>query len=114
PARPHRPVRVAVLARRAGMSRRNFDRRFREITGTAALTWLTHQRVLRAQQLLETTRLPVGEVGPRGGVALDPAAPARASGPPVRVLLVRRPALALQAGHRDRPGRLPGHVRPPS
>lgn len=29
---------VELLARQAGMSRRNFDRRFREITGTAALT----------------------------------------------------------------------------
>jgi transcriptional regulator GlxA family with amidase domain len=37
----------------------------------------------------------------------------RGGGPPVRVLLGRRPAPALQAGHRDRPGRLPGHVRPP-
>ena len=39
---------VQTLARRAQMSRRTFDRRFREITGTAPLTWLTHQRVLRA------------------------------------------------------------------
>src|SRR5215470_5431746 len=62
-----RPLPVALLARQAGMSRRNFDRRFREITGTAALTWLTHQRVLRAQQLLEATRLPVEEVARRCG-----------------------------------------------
>jgi len=58
---------VDVLARRAGMSRRNFDRRFREITGTAPATWLTHQRVLRAQQLLESTRLSVDEVARRCG-----------------------------------------------
>ena len=58
---------VETLARRAQMSRRNFDRRFREITGTAPLTWLTHQRVLRAQQLLESTRLPVEEVARRCG-----------------------------------------------
>ena len=62
-----RPLPVARLARRAGMSRRNFDRRFREITGAAPLTWLTHQRVLRAQQLLESTRLPVEEVARRCG-----------------------------------------------
>jgi len=62
-----RPLPVALLARQAGMSRRNFDRRFREITGSAALTWLTHQRVLRAQQLLEATRLPVEEVARRCG-----------------------------------------------
>jgi transcriptional regulator GlxA family with amidase domain len=53
---------VGLLARRARMSRRNFDRRFREITGTAPATWLNHQRVLSAQQLLESTRLPVEEI----------------------------------------------------
>jgi transcriptional regulator GlxA family with amidase domain len=58
---------VECLARRAQMSRRNFDRRFREITGTAPATWLTHQRVLRAQQLLESTRLPVEEVARQCG-----------------------------------------------
>jgi transcriptional regulator GlxA family with amidase domain len=88
-----RPLPVAVPpASRDG--RRNFDRRFREITGTAALTWLTHQRVLRAQQLLEN----------------HPAAGQR--WPPVR-FSSSAAAPALQAGHRDRPGRLPGHVRPP-
>jgi transcriptional regulator GlxA family with amidase domain len=61
------PMPVARLARQARMSRRNFDRRFREITGAAPLTWLTHQRVLRAQQLLESTRLPVEEVARRCG-----------------------------------------------
>jgi transcriptional regulator GlxA family with amidase domain len=58
---------VGRLARRAQMSRRSFDRRFREITGTAPATWLIHQRVLRAQQLLESTRLPVEEVARRCG-----------------------------------------------
>lgn len=60
-------LRVDALARRVQMSRRNFDRRFREITGTAPATWLTHQRVLRAQQLLESTRLPVEEVARQCG-----------------------------------------------
>lgn len=62
-----RDLPVDQLARRARMSRRNFDRRFREITGTAPATWLTHQRVLRAQQLLESTRLPVDEVARQCG-----------------------------------------------
>jgi transcriptional regulator GlxA family with amidase domain len=53
---------IDVLARRARMSRRSFDRRFRELTGTAPATWLTQQRVLRAQRLLESTRLSVEEV----------------------------------------------------
>jgi transcriptional regulator GlxA family with amidase domain len=34
------------------MSRRNYDRRFREIAGTAPATWLIHQRVVRAQLLV--------------------------------------------------------------
>jgi transcriptional regulator GlxA family with amidase domain len=58
---------VERLARRAHMSRRTFDRRFREITGTAPAAWLIHQRVLRAQQLLESTRLPVEQVARQCG-----------------------------------------------
>ena len=61
------PLPVERLARRAQMSRRSFDRRFREVTGAAPATWLIHQRVLRAQQLLESTRLPVEEVARRCG-----------------------------------------------
>ena len=58
---------VESLARRAQVSRRTFDRRFREITGTAPAAWLIHQRVLRAQQLLESTRLPVEQVARQCG-----------------------------------------------
>jgi transcriptional regulator GlxA family with amidase domain len=53
---------VGELAARAHMSRRNYDRRFREITGSAPATWLTHQRVIRAQRLLETTQVPIDEI----------------------------------------------------
>ncbi|MFC5749910.1 GlxA family transcriptional regulator [Actinomadura rugatobispora] len=53
---------VSLLAERAHMSRRNYDRRFREITGAAPGRWLTHQRVIRAQQLLELSDLPVDEI----------------------------------------------------
>jgi transcriptional regulator GlxA family with amidase domain len=67
---------VDALARRANMSRRNFDRRFREITGATPANWLTHQRVIRAQQLLESTELPVDVVarqcGFSSGAALRP------------------------------------------
>ncbi|XNL81020.1 helix-turn-helix domain-containing protein [Actinomadura madurae] len=58
---------VSALARRAHMSRRNYDRRFREITGCAPAQWLAHQRVIRAQQLLETSDLPVDQVARRCG-----------------------------------------------
>jgi transcriptional regulator GlxA family with amidase domain len=62
-----RDLPVESLARRAQVSRRTFDRRFREITGTAPAAWLIHQRVLRAQQLLESTRLPVEQVARQCG-----------------------------------------------
>ena len=46
---------VADLARRALLSPRTFARRFRAETGTTPHRWLTVQRVLRAQRVLETT-----------------------------------------------------------
>ena len=46
---------VETLARRARMSPRTFARRFRAETGTTPLHWLTGQRVLLAQRLLEET-----------------------------------------------------------
>jgi transcriptional regulator GlxA family with amidase domain len=58
----HNPCRVDDLAARAHLSRRSFDRDFRKLTGTSPLTWLNHQRVLRAQQLLENSALSVDAV----------------------------------------------------
>jgi len=56
-----------VLADMAKMSRRTFTRRFREATGSTVSKWLNAQRVVRAQELLETTDLPIecvaGEAG---------------------------------------------------
>lgn len=46
---------VDVLARRALMSPRTFARKFRAETGTTPAAWLNRQRILRAQQLLEST-----------------------------------------------------------
>ena len=64
------------LAAHAHLSRRTFDRRFRQQTGGSPLQWLLHQRVLRAQHLLETTDLDVDAVARRSGfsdaVALRP------------------------------------------
>jgi AraC family transcriptional activator FtrA len=53
---------VERLARRAAMSPRTFARRFAEETGTTPHRWLVHQRVLAAQQRLETTRESVERV----------------------------------------------------
>lgn len=67
---------VDALAARAHMSRRTFDRRFRGVVGDSPLQWLLHQRVLRAQRLLESTDLPVDavarSVGFTDAVALRP------------------------------------------
>ena len=58
---------VAGLARRAHLSERTFARRFRDGTGTTPHHWLTWQRVLLAQRLLETTELDVDQVARRCG-----------------------------------------------
>jgi AraC family transcriptional regulator, transcriptional activator FtrA len=61
------PVSVEELARMAAMSPRTLARRFRELTGTTPLRWLTHLRLQRAQELLTTTDLPVDVVADRAG-----------------------------------------------
>jgi AraC family transcriptional activator FtrA len=61
------PLTVRRLARLAAMSPRTFARRFVEATGTTPLRWLTHQRILRAQDLLQATTLPVDVIASRVG-----------------------------------------------
>ncbi|MER5939227.1 helix-turn-helix domain-containing protein [Streptomyces sp. NPDC001928] len=63
----HEQFDVETLAARAYMSRRTFDRRFRELTGSAPLQWLTTQRVLQAQRLLEVSEYSVEEIAERCG-----------------------------------------------
>src|SRR3954470_18672577 len=58
---------VADLARRANMSERSFARRFVAETGTTPHKWLTRQRVLLAQRLLEDTDLAVDDIAERCG-----------------------------------------------
>jgi AraC family transcriptional activator FtrA len=50
---------VARLAAQARMSLRSFERRFRQETGATPNDWLAHQRVARAQEMLESTGRPV-------------------------------------------------------
>jgi transcriptional regulator GlxA family with amidase domain len=58
---------VDRLARKALMSSRTFARRFRDDMGTTPAAWLNRQRILRAQQLLETTDLGFETVAQRTG-----------------------------------------------
>lgn len=68
-AREHlsEPLSVDILAEVARMSRRTFTRRFQEATGTTLVKWLNAERVGRAQQLLETTEMPIECVSSEAG-----------------------------------------------
>ncbi len=61
------PVTIRQLAARARMSPRTFARRFVQETGTTPQRWLTGQRILLAQELLEETDEPVDLVAQRAG-----------------------------------------------
>ncbi|MGH3240365.1 MAG: GlxA family transcriptional regulator, partial [Spirillospora sp.] len=62
-----RRMTVRELAQRAHMSERTFARRFTRLTGATPHRWLLHQRLLLAQHLLETSRLPVQAIAERCG-----------------------------------------------
>jgi AraC family transcriptional activator FtrA len=56
------PLRIEDLAQRSAMSERTFLRRFREAAGMTPQAWLTQERVARARDLLEASRLTHDEV----------------------------------------------------
>lgn len=58
---------VPELAARALMSERTFARRFRAETGTTPAAWITRQRLVRAQELLEQTEVSIDEVARLSG-----------------------------------------------
>jgi transcriptional regulator GlxA family with amidase domain len=58
---------VESLARTASMSSRTFARRFRAETGTTPHAWITRQRVLRAEELLESTTHSVDRIADEVG-----------------------------------------------
>ena len=66
--RLHEPLTLGDLAAHAHTSIRTLTRRFHAETGLSPLQWLLHQRVDRARELLETTRLSVAEVATRTGL----------------------------------------------
>nr|WP_238362755.1 helix-turn-helix domain-containing protein [Actinopolymorpha pittospori] len=67
---------VGQLARHAHLTRRTFDRGFRDATGSSPMRWVLGQRILQAQRLLEDTDLSVdavaSQVGLSTGVTLRP------------------------------------------
>jgi AraC family transcriptional activator FtrA len=60
-------ITIEALADRAAMSVRTFTRRFRAATGTAPIEWLIRLRVRRAQDLLETSDMPIDHVAHNAG-----------------------------------------------
>jgi transcriptional regulator GlxA family with amidase domain len=58
----HEPVTVESMAREAGMSTRNFTRRFKQATGEPPLAYLHKLRIECAKHLLETDFKSVQEV----------------------------------------------------
>jgi AraC family transcriptional activator FtrA len=59
---------LASLAARAAMSPRTLQREFKAVTGLAPHRWLVAERIARAKELLETTRLPAEEIAARVGL----------------------------------------------
>lgn len=58
---------IDSLAERAVMSRRNFTRHFRRVTGTSFKQWLLNQRLSHAQGMLESTDASIDVVAQQAG-----------------------------------------------
>jgi AraC family transcriptional activator FtrA len=67
-AHPGQAHTLASLARRAAMSTRTLQREFRAATGLAPHAWLIQERIARARELLESTRLPAQAIAQRAGL----------------------------------------------
>ncbi len=59
---------VRSLADRSGLSHRTLIRKFKATTGLTPQDWISRERVTLAQQLLETTALPVDRVAQHCGL----------------------------------------------
>ena len=66
-ARLDQPLTVQSLAKKGRMSLRTLARRFEAQAGTTPHQWLTHQRVLAAQRLLETSEASIDRVAELSG-----------------------------------------------
>ncbi len=58
----HQPVNLTDLAKRTGMSVRQFNRRFREVFGTNPRTFLIKTRIQAACELLRSSDQPIAEI----------------------------------------------------
>jgi transcriptional regulator GlxA family with amidase domain len=63
----HQPLTIESLTARALMSRRSFIRHFKAATGATPHAWLLTQRLNLAEELLETTDLPIEQIAERVG-----------------------------------------------
>lgn len=66
-ARLSSPITVADMAAQATMSRRSFDRHFRQHVGCSPKQWLVGQRLDHARQLLQETRFDIERVADNCG-----------------------------------------------
>jgi len=67
-AHPSAAHTLASLAAHAAISPRTLQREFRAVTGLAPHRWLVAERIERAKELLETTRLPAEAIAERVGL----------------------------------------------
>jgi AraC family transcriptional regulator, transcriptional activator FtrA len=58
---------IAILAEKAGMSRRTFIRRFGQATGASPGDWVLQARMSEACRLLEATELPIERIATETG-----------------------------------------------
>lgn len=63
----HEEHTISSLAKASGMSVRTFLRRFKSATGTTPGEWLIAERLVRAREILETTRLSMEDVASESG-----------------------------------------------
>lgn len=66
-ARLDQPIAVDAMATHARMSRRNFTRRFTEVTGSSPARWMMTQRLDESRRLLERTDLPIRRIAEQSG-----------------------------------------------
>ena len=64
----HEPLTVTTIARHANTTERTLTRHFRAITGTTPIKWLNARRIHHARELLETSGLPVEDIGEASGL----------------------------------------------